>query len=129
MLRLRPTSPRSAAIAAGAAASLGQPNVALMLAEHGLQAQGQGQGQDEPYHRALLHLTAAQALVQGGAGGSTFPVAALQAHLEAAKAAKAACRAWLPTALKVTLRTVRTGVRVTDEQIQAAQQVRAARAV
>lgn len=105
MLRLRPASLRTFAIAASTAADLKQPIAALLFAEMGLGlAEQLPEQQDEPYHRALLHLVAARAITEGGMDGPTFPVAALQEHLEGAKAAKAACREWRPTALKAALR-------------------------
>lgn len=128
MLALRPASLRSAAIAASTSIGLNQPAVALKYvqaalgtAEH-LARIGQ-RVPDEPYHRVLLHLAAARALVQGGGGGRVIQVAEVQAHLDAAKAAKAACREWLPTMLKAAAKQTRLQVPLTDEQLAAAVQV------
>lgn len=124
--RLRPASPRSAAICATTAADLHQPNVALAFAQMGLAlAHPGGPAQhDEPYHRALLHLVAARAVVQGGAGGPSYLAAAVQAHVQGAKAAQAACREWLPTALKQALKQAQLFVPLFDAQLAAATQVR-----
>lgn len=121
MLALPPRAPRTAAVIAMTAADLCEPAEALRHAQAGLQALAGGQ--DEPYHAALLHLTAARALMQGGGGSPTFPVAALSEHVQGASAAKAACRGWLPNALKVKLREARARVGVTDDELQAAKQV------
>ncbi|PRW39253.1 pterin-binding family [Chlorella sorokiniana] len=84
----------------------------------------QCQGLDEPYHHALLHLVAAHAIVTGGGGGRSFPVAELQPHLKGSRAAKAACRAWLPTALRAALQGAQLALPLTEQEVAAAVQAR-----